>query len=155
MESSMESLFMPRWEDLDDAKLQTQDRERLEGKLADAYKWLENDGLKAKSSGILLDSQVFHRFSIGCHRFFIGMTYEYPELTANLAGGPGRKARIWREAERAPGSHEHRPLGVPNFESLWVSNVCEFWGFLSKGIPLLRDLLNININIIYSTYICK
>lgn len=41
-------MFMPRGEDLDDTKLQTQDRERLEGKLADAYKWLENDGLKAR-----------------------------------------------------------------------------------------------------------
>ena len=35
-------------EDLDDTKLQREDRERLEGKLADAYKWLENDGLKAR-----------------------------------------------------------------------------------------------------------
>lgn len=44
-------VYMQRFEkgiqDLDDTKLQTQDRERLEGKLADAYKWLENDGLKA------------------------------------------------------------------------------------------------------------
>lgn len=35
------------WEDLDATKLQAQDQERLEGKLADAYKWLENEGLKA------------------------------------------------------------------------------------------------------------
>ena len=32
---------------MDETKLQVQDRERLEGKLADAYRWLENDGLKA------------------------------------------------------------------------------------------------------------
>ena len=36
-------------EDLDETKLQAQDQERLEGKLADAYRWLENEGLKART----------------------------------------------------------------------------------------------------------
>jgi len=47
---------------LDETKLQVQDRERLEGKLADAYRWLENDGLKAVGENRFEEIFVFMFF---------------------------------------------------------------------------------------------